>query len=76
MVFPSLQWNEFHLKAWSWLKDGSFQGHVQFEVDCDLMWYENKVETIERIHSLNFLGENSPKAVKIPSQKDHLSTDA
>jgi len=32
---------------------------------------ENKVETIERIHSLSLLGENSPERVQKPSQKDH-----
>jgi len=39
------------------------------------MWhvqYENKVGTIERIHSLNLQGENNPKGAKKPSQKDHL----
>ncbi len=45
-MFPPLQWDELHLKVWSWLKGGSFQGSVQFKVECDLMRYENKVETI------------------------------
>jgi hypothetical protein len=40
-----------------------FQGHVQFEVECDLVQYDNKVETIERIHLLNLLGENSFEGV-------------
>jgi len=28
------------------------------DVECDLVWYENKIETIVQIHLLNFLGEN------------------
>jgi hypothetical protein len=47
---------------------------VQFVVECDLVQYENKVGTIEAIHSLNLQDENSPKGVQKPSQKDHLLT--
>ncbi len=36
----------------------------------------NKVGTIEKIHSLNFLGENNPKTIQKPSQNDHLSINA
>jgi len=36
------------------------------------MWYENKVEIIMQVHSQNLLGENNPKGVQKPSQKDHL----
>jgi hypothetical protein len=36
------------------------------------MQYENKVEIIERIHSLNLLGENSFENVQKSSQIDHL----
>jgi hypothetical protein len=57
-MFPPLQWEELHLRVWSWLKGGPLQGHVQFVV-CDLMRYENKVEIIEKIHLLNLLGVNS-----------------
>jgi hypothetical protein len=45
-------------------------------MDCDLMWYENKVETIKGIHLLNLLSENSPKGIKKPSQKDHSPINA
>jgi len=62
-MVPSLQWNELHLKAWSWFKDKPLQGHVQFEVECDLVQYENKVETIEGIHLLNLISENSFEGV-------------
>jgi hypothetical protein len=44
------QWDELHLKAWSWLKGGPPQGYVQFDMECDLMQYENKIETIMGIH--------------------------
>jgi hypothetical protein len=37
-------------------KGGQIQGHVQFEMECDHMRYENKVETTKAIHSLNLLG--------------------
>jgi hypothetical protein len=37
---------------------------VQFGVECDPMQYENKVEKIEGIHSLNPLGENSFESVQ------------
>jgi hypothetical protein len=49
-----------------------FQRHMQFEMECDPMWYENKFETIEGIHSLNLLGENRLNNVKKSSHKDHL----
>ncbi len=45
-------------------------------MECDLVRYENKVETIEGIHSLNLLGENYFKGVQKSSQKDHLPIDA
>jgi hypothetical protein len=38
--------------------------------------YENKVETIEGIHSLNLFGENYFKVVQKPSQKDHSLINA
>jgi hypothetical protein len=37
---------------------------MQFEVECDFVQYENKVEIIEGLHLLNLLGENSLKGVK------------
>jgi hypothetical protein len=40
---------------------------VQFEVECDLSQYENKVEIIEGIHLLNLLSENNLEGVKKPS---------
>ncbi len=75
-MFPPLQWDEFHLKAWSWLRGGLFQGHLQFGVECDHMRYENKVGTIERIHLLNLQGENNFESVQKPSRKDHLLINA
>ncbi len=75
-MFLPLQWDEFHLTVWSWLKGGSFQGHMQFGVECDPMQYENKVGTIKGIHSLNCQDENSLEGVQIPSQKDHLPINA
>jgi len=49
----------FHLRFWSWLKGELPQGYMQFDVECDLMRYESKVETIVGIHSQNLLGENN-----------------
>ncbi len=40
---------------------------MQSEVECEHVQCENKVETIEGIHSLNLLGENSPEGVQKPS---------
>ncbi len=40
---------------------------MQFKVECDPMRYDNEVETIEIIHSLNRLGENNFEGVKKPS---------
>jgi hypothetical protein len=62
-MFPLWQWDELHLKAWSWLKGGPPQGYVQFDMECDLMQYENKVETIMGIHLQNILGKNNIKGV-------------
>jgi hypothetical protein len=37
------------------------------------MWqYDNKIEITKGIQSLNLLGENNPKGVQKPFQKDHL----
>jgi len=52
-MFTPLQWDELHLKAWSWLRGGLLQGRVQFGVECDHVQYENKVGTTKGIHSLN-----------------------
>jgi hypothetical protein len=38
------------MKAWSWLKGGLPQGHVQFDMKCDLVRYGNKVEMIVKIY--------------------------
>jgi hypothetical protein len=40
------------------------------------MRYENKVETIEGIHLLNFLGENNFEDVQKPYQKYHWPINA
>jgi hypothetical protein len=40
---------------------------MQFGVECGPMQYENKVGTIEKIHSFNLQGENSFKGVQKPS---------
>jgi hypothetical protein len=45
---------------------------MQFDVECDVMWYENKVETNVKIHLGNFLDENNSRIIQKPSQKDHL----
>ncbi len=37
---------------------------MQFEVEWDPKWYENKVETIEGIHSLNLFDENNLEGAK------------
>jgi hypothetical protein len=63
MIVP-LKWNELLLKAWSWLGGGLLQGYVQFEVKCDFVQYENKIETIKGIHVLNLMGENNLERVK------------
>ncbi len=39
---------------------------------CDLVRYENKVETIVGMHSQNLLGENNLEGVQKPSEKGHL----
>jgi hypothetical protein len=41
-------------------------------MECDLMWYENKVETTMRIHFQNLMDENNFRCVQKPSWKDHL----
>ncbi len=41
-------------------------------MECDLVWYENKMEKNVGIHSLNPLGENVFEGVQKPSQKDHF----
>jgi hypothetical protein len=63
-MFPPLQWDEFHLKVWSWLRGGLLQGHVQFGVECGHVQYENKVGTTEGIHLLSLQSENSFKGVQ------------
>jgi len=37
--------------------------YVQFNVECDLVRYENKVEMIVGIHLQNLLGESKLKGV-------------
>jgi hypothetical protein len=53
----------FHLRLWSWLKGGLPQGYMQFDVECDLMRYESKVETIVGFHLQNLLSESNFKGV-------------
>jgi hypothetical protein len=45
---------------------------MQFEVECDPMQYENKVETTKGIHTFNFLNKNNLEGVQNTSQKYHL----
>jgi hypothetical protein len=52
------------LRAWSWLRGKPPKGHVHFNMECDLVRYENIIETIVRIHSQNLLGENNPEMFK------------
>jgi hypothetical protein len=59
IMFPLLRWDELHLRVWSWLKNRLRQRYVRFDVECDLVRYENKVETFVGIHSRNLLGERS-----------------
>jgi hypothetical protein len=40
------------------------------------MQYENKIETIEGIHSLNLQGEKNLQNLQNPSQKDYLLINA
>jgi hypothetical protein len=63
-MFPLWQWDELHLKVWSWLKGGPSQGYVQFDMECDLVQYESKIEIIMGIHLQNLLGENNLKVFK------------
>jgi hypothetical protein len=37
---------------------------MQFEVECDFVWYENKVEITKGIHSLNLFGEKNLEGVQ------------
>jgi hypothetical protein len=45
---------------------------VQLNVECDILWYENKVEIIIGVHSQNLLSEKNPEGVQKSSQKYHL----
>ncbi len=49
-TIPLQEWDKFYMRAWSWLKGELPQGHVQFDMKCDLVQYENKVETIVKIY--------------------------
>jgi len=40
-----------------------------FEMECDLVPYGNKIEITDGIHILNFLGESNPEGVQKPYQK-------
>jgi hypothetical protein len=57
-------WDKIHIRAWSWLRGGLPQGHVQFDMKCDFVQYGNKVETIVKIYKQNLLGENILEDVK------------
>jgi hypothetical protein len=37
---------------------------MQFDMECDLVHYENKVETTMGIHMRNFLGGNNFEGVR------------
>jgi hypothetical protein len=71
-TFPLWQWGKLHMNVWSWWKGKLPQGYVQFNMECDLMWYENKVEITVGIHLQNLMGENNFGGVQIPSHKDYL----
>jgi len=66
-MFPPLQWDKLHPKAWSWLRGKLLERHVQFGVKCGLMQYENKIGTTKGIHLLNLQGENNLEGVQKPS---------
>jgi len=63
-MFSLQLWDEFHLRTCSRLRGELPQRHVQFNVECDLVRYENKVETTMRIRLQNFQGENNFKGVQ------------
>ncbi len=50
VTIPLRQWDKLYMRAWSWLKGELPQGHVQFDMKCDLVRYGNKVETIVKIY--------------------------
>jgi hypothetical protein len=52
-MIPPLQWDEFHLKVWSWLRGKPLQGRMQFAMECDPVQYENKVVPTKGIYLLN-----------------------
>jgi hypothetical protein len=45
-------------------------------VECDLVWYGSKVETIVGICSWNLLNKNNIGVVWRPSNKDHLQINS
>ncbi len=55
-MFPPLQWDELHLKAWSWLEEAGSSKDM-----CNLKWnvticdMKTKLKTTKGIHSLNLL---------------------
>ncbi len=71
-TFPLWQWDKLHLRVWSWPRSEQPQGYVEFNMECDLVWYESKIETIMGMHSWSFLGESTLKSIQTPSQKYHL----
>jgi hypothetical protein len=71
-MLPPQQWDELHLKVWSWLRGKPLQGYVQFDMGCDIERYGNKVETTMKIHLQNLLGENYFESVQKPSLKGYL----
>jgi hypothetical protein len=75
-MFPPQQWDQLHLKAWSWFKSKLFQRYVQFDVGCDLAKYGNKVETNVKIHLQNFPTESNFESVQKPFQKGRLQINA
>ncbi len=52
------------------------QGHVQFDMECDFVQYENKVKTTMGIHLQNLFGEKNLEGLQKPSQKDQLQINA
>jgi hypothetical protein len=46
------------------VKGQAIERTCAFNMECDLVQYENKVEITTRIHSWNLLGENNIKMFK------------
>jgi hypothetical protein len=57
-MFPLWQWDEFHPKAWSWLKGKSPQRYVQFDMESDLVRMKTKLKQMwESTHRIFWVKE-------------------